>query len=152
MGAFVADPAMRPRSARNQRRLDEADDLAEAYGREPAEAIAAAAIEAVDCLAKGIERSRNLKGDIQGSFWRAITKLTAAVTVLGRRAGAPQSAATSPGVGVSEAGKIRRLKEASRLREDRRRLREEIVALEARQSLARVEGADGVSRPVDSLD
>ncbi|KYQ60026.1 hypothetical protein ALC60_00938 [Trachymyrmex zeteki] len=77
---IISDPEIAPSSASAKRAAERAAELVEEYERQPLEAIAAVATRELATLAKAVERSKNIKGDIVRDLWGVFSKLTAALT------------------------------------------------------------------------
>lgn len=58
----------------------------EEYELQPLEAVAAVASRELSTLARSVERSKNIKGDIVKDLWGVFTKLSAALTITTNRA------------------------------------------------------------------
>lgn len=70
-------------------------------------------VESLELLVKGLERSKNIKGDIVHSLWRVLTELTAMIAILGTHA---MGASGDPGTAdtYAMARELRDLKKETR--------------------------------------
>ncbi|KYQ52276.1 hypothetical protein ALC60_08611 [Trachymyrmex zeteki] len=115
---IISDPEIAPSSASAKRANKKAEELVEEYDLQPLEAIAAVATRELSTLAKSVERSKNIRGDIVRDLWGVFAKLSAALTATFNRA---SEAVTTD----EEDGSLGERAWA----EERRRLRSEIASL-----------------------
>ena len=72
---FIIDPSRPPGSKRKARRIKEAEVLTVDYSHQSVMSVAAVAVDSLELLVKGLERSKNIKGDIESSLRKGLTEL-----------------------------------------------------------------------------
>ena len=119
----ILDPEIEPSSTSARKAKEKAVELALEFDEQPICAVAAVATRELATIAKSIERSKNIRGDIVRDMWTAYTKLSAALTSVFTRAGDSSLAAN-----------VDQREECSRPAwvKERRRLNEELVFLRSR--------------------
>ncbi|XP_011068830.1 PREDICTED: uncharacterized protein LOC105154803 [Acromyrmex echinatior] len=83
----ILDPEVEPTSTSAKRAQAKAVELALEFDDQPICAVAAVATRELATIAKSVERSKNIKGDIVRDMWTAYTKLSAALMSVFTRAG-----------------------------------------------------------------
>ena len=81
---FMVDLTKKPSSKKNERRLDEALDLAVRW--QPSEVIVTVDIKAIDMITEAVEWSGNIKGELTHKIWEAVITLIATNSILDKRA------------------------------------------------------------------
>ncbi|KAG5347242.1 RECQ1 helicase, partial [Acromyrmex charruanus] len=103
---------------------DRAIDLAIEYDQQPLCSVAAVATRELATIAKAVEKSKNIKGDIIRNLWTAYSKLSAALSSVMARSGDGDLAA--------DGGRPDESSGALAWAEEKRRLNQELVLLRSR--------------------
>ena len=82
----VINPEIHPSSTSARRANEKAVELALEFDEQPLQSVAAVVTRELGTIAKAVEKSKNIKGDIVRDLWTAYTKLSAALTSVITRA------------------------------------------------------------------
>ena len=121
----IIDPEVEPSSGSARRAKEKAVELAMELDEQPLVAVAAVATRELATIAKAVEKSKNIKGDIVRDLWTAYTKLSASLSSILTRSSDGDLAAEISGRRDENSG-------ALAWAEEKRQLNQELVFLRSR--------------------
>ncbi|KAG5321626.1 PO11 protein, partial [Pseudoatta argentina] len=141
----IVDPEIEPSSTSVRRANKKAVELALEFDKQPICAVAAGATRELATIAKSVERSKNIRGDIVRDMWTSCTKLSAALTSVLARTSDGNLAADKDGQSDECSG-------SGAWAEERRRLNQELVLLRSRVAVMNRDRGKSASRGTSGKD
>ncbi|KYQ47706.1 hypothetical protein ALC60_13271 [Trachymyrmex zeteki] len=144
---LIIDPEVAPSSASARKAVERAVELALEYEEQPLGAVAAVATRELGTIAKAVEKSRNIKGDIVRDLWTAYAKLSAALSTTVSRA---SEQVGDDGPNSADSAVEERRFSVRVWEEERRRLRHEVTLLRAEKERLEGEVREGRNPPSEA--